>query len=110
MSKVPNDLFYHVGEKPPPLPTNYENDDGVLIASIAGATLVAKCYNDGDVTTGVFDVACTNNGDGTFTIDWGTGDSDFREVGTMEIHVEVTDAPKVWRMLPFSISVRAVTA
>lgn len=108
---VPRDLFYYVGEKPPPLPCRYEDDDGNLITSIAGNTLKALCTCDKDAT-GEQEIACTNNGDGTFTIDWPTGTSAFaldtgEEEGSMKVDIRVTDTPRQWFMDRFSFPVKA---
>jgi len=101
--RVPEDLYYYTGEKPPPLPCRYEDDDGVLITSIAGTVLAAKCSIDGAAETSV---TCTNNDNGTFTIDWNTTTSDFTVAGSMKIDVLVTDSPREWYMNRFSIPVR----
>jgi hypothetical protein len=102
---MPKSLYYWVGEKPPALPCRYEDEDGVLDASIAGATLTAK----GRVGENAeFDVACTNTGDGTFTIGWATGvsASSFAHAGTMRIDIEVDDGTRVWFMPRWSIPIR----
>lgn len=96
--------YYYVGEKPPALPCRYEDEDGVLDASIAGATLTAKCRIDAGTEA---DVSCTNAGDGTFTINWATGanPSSFTAAGVMRIDIEVDDTTRVWFMPRFSLNV-----
>jgi hypothetical protein len=108
---VPGDLFYYEGEKPPPLPCRYEDDDGALITSIAGTTIAALVKCDKDATAEAT-VTCTNNDDGTFTIDWPTGTSAFAldsgEVeGSMKVDIRVTDSPRVWYMDRFSFPIKA---
>lgn len=103
MPQVPSELFYYVGEKPPALPCGYYDDNDNLITSIAGATLTAKCKIDEAAEA---DVSCTNNDDGTFTIDWSTVTSDFMSAGVMRIDIEVDDGTRVWYMLRFSLPVR----
>ena len=110
MPIVPKELYYYVGEKPPALPCRYEDKDGVLDASISGATLTAKCSIDGGTE---FDVACDNTaGDGTFTIGWAVGvtASSFAAEGTMRIDVEVDDTVRVWYMPRFTLAIRDRTA
>ena len=89
------ELFFYVGEKPAPTVCTYEDEEGDLIADISGATLVAKISIDGATEV---EVPCTNNGDGSFTIDWPTGTSVFildadRDSGTMTIDIEVSQSP-----------------
>lgn len=103
MPIVPNDLYYFVGEKPPPLLCRYETKEGVLITSIAGATLAARCKLDSGVE---FDVACTNTGDGTFTINWGTGTSSFVAKGALRVDVKVVAGSYEWYMPRFSIPIK----
>lgn len=109
MPVVPKELYYYIGEKPPNLPCRYEDEDGNLDNSIAGATLVAKC-KVGENTE--FDVPIDNSaGDGTFLIQWVTGaanPSSFVHAGKMriDIEVDVSAATQVWFMPRFSISVR----
>ena len=103
--RVPQDLHYYVGEKPDPLPCEYVDKDGDLIADISGATLTAKCsINEGTAV----DVPCTNNGDGTFTINWSTVTSNFTAAGWMRILIEVDQTPKLWYMDPEMIEIRTV--
>jgi hypothetical protein len=102
MPVVSSETYYYVGEKPPPLPCRYQTDKGALINSIAGATLTAKCKTDGATE---FDVACTNSGDGTFTINWGTSTSSFAVAGSMRIDIQVSDGTRVWYMPRFSLPV-----
>jgi len=104
MPVVPKNLYYYVGEKPPPLPCRYQDDAGDLITSISGTTLVAKCKLGSGGTP--FDVSCTNNDDGTFTIDWPTGTSAFAAKGSLKIDIEVTDTPRLWYMNRFSIEIK----
>jgi hypothetical protein len=108
MVSIPDGLFYYVGEKPPPLPCRFEDKDGVLDASISGATITAKCKIDDASETSV---SCTNNGDGTFTIDWDTGTSDFAlptgiDKGLMRIDIEVAASPRLWHMDRVQIPVK----
>jgi len=103
MTMVPPDLYYIVGEKPPALPCRYETKEGVLIASIAGATLTANCKIDNETA---FDVTCTNTGDGSFTINWGTGTSSFAKKGSMRIRVKVVQGAYTWYMPAFSIPIK----
>lgn len=98
----PSDLFYYVGEKPPPLPCRYEDEDGTLITSISGATLTAKCKVDENTE---FDVTCTNSGTGEFTIDWDTATSSFAHAGMMKIDIEVAASPRLWFMPRFQIEI-----
>ena len=102
-TKVPPELFYYVGEKPPALPWRYEDKDGTLIATISGADIVAKCKVD---ENDEFDVTCTNTGDGTGTVDWATGTSSFEHAGIMKIDMEIDDGTRVWFMPRFSIPVK----
>jgi len=105
-----DDLYYWEGEKPPPLTVNYEDDNGVLITTISGATLSAKTSIDGATEVAV---GATNNDDGTLTIDWPTGTSAFVLAGTadgiMMVDIEVTQAPLVWFLPRFSIPVKKRT-
>jgi hypothetical protein len=103
MIMVPRELFYYVGEKPPPLPCRYETNEGVLIASIAGATLTANCKLDGGTA---FDVTCTNVGDGTFTINWNTTTSSFVAKGSLRVDVKVVSGAYTWYMPRFSIPIK----
>ena len=105
MVTVPKDLYYYVGEKPPALPCRYEDDDGNLITSISGKTLEAKVLID-RVDTAERTVSCSNNDDGTFTIDWGTTTSDFTGSGIMRVDILVTDSPRSWYMDRFTIEIR----
>ena len=104
MPKVPSDLYYLVGEKPPPLPLGYYDKVNELVTSIASATLTAKCSVDGGTE---FDVSCVNNDDGTFTIGWSSVTSDFVTAGSMRIDIEVDDGTRVWFMPRFSVPVKA---
>jgi len=104
MSVIPRELYYFVGEKPPALPCRYETDAGVLIDSISGATLTAKCKVDEEDE---FTATCTNADDGTFTIDWATGTSSFAAAGAMRIDVLVAVGDYTWYMPRFSIPIKA---
>jgi len=110
MIKLPKNMYYWVGEKPPPLPCRYEDDDGTLITSISGASLTAKILID-RVESVERDVDCTNNDDGTFTIDWAIGadPSSFTGEGIMRVDVEVDDGTRVWYMPRFTIPVKERT-
>jgi hypothetical protein len=103
-------LYYWEGEKPPPLTVRYEDEDGDLITTIAGATLTAKTSIDGAANN---DVDMTNNNDGTMTIDWDNSTSDFvlagDQDGTMVIDILVEDAPLSWYLPRFSIPVKKRT-
>lgn len=79
---------YYVGEKPPPTTVRYEDENGDLISSISGATITAITSINGAANV---IVSCSNNGDGTFTIDWPSGadDSVFTEAGTMKIQFNI---------------------
>ena len=103
MTMTPPNLYYYVGEKPPALPCRYETKEGVLITSISGATLTAKCKLDSATE---FDVTCTNPGDGTFTINWGTGTSSFAAKGSLRVRVKVVSGSYTWYMPAFSIPVK----
>lgn len=91
------DLYFWEGEIPDPTTFRYEDKDGKLITSIAGATLTAKCKIDSATE---FDVSCTNNGDGTGTVDW-PDPSKFVLVSPairseMRVDIQVVQAPKTW--------------
>ena len=103
MIKIPASLFYYVGEKPPKLPWNYEDEDGTLINSISGATITAKCKVDDNDE---FEVTCTNSDDGSGTLDWATDTSSFAHAGVMQIDLEVDDSTRVWFMPRFSITIK----
>jgi len=102
-TKISPKLYYYVGETPPALPFRHEDEDGVLISSISGATITAKCKVDDNEE---FDVSCTNSDDGTGTIDWSDSDSDFDNAGVMKIDLEVDDGSLVWFMPRFSIPIK----
>jgi hypothetical protein len=104
MGMVPSDLYYVVGEKPPPLPCRYETNGGALITSIAGATLTANCKLDSGTA---FDVTCTNAGNGTFTINWSTDTSNFAAAGALRVDVRVVSGAYTWYMPRFSVPVKA---
>ena len=101
------DLYYWEGEKPPPLAVRWEDDNGVLITSISGATLVAKAKIASAAETSI---DMTNNDDGTMTIDFDTSTSDFvltgEKDGIMRVDIKVTDAPLEWYLPRFSIPVK----
>ena len=102
---IPEGFHFIYGEKPEPTTCRYEDADGVLVTSIAGKTLAAvTSLNDATAVV----VTCTNNDDGTYTIDWPTDTSTFSATGMISIRVRVTDTPKVWYMDKFKISVEAV--
>lgn len=89
---LPEGLYYFVGETPPPLPWQYENRAGDLITSISGATITGKFWIDG---TAKDDITCTNDDDGTGSIDWDTSTSDFvlaegqeRGIGKLRLKVD----------------------
>ena len=109
---VPEGLYYWTGEKPPPLPWRYEDEANDLISSISGATITAKCKTDDGSEA---DVACTNTGDGSGTIDWDTSTSDFALAagvteGRMRIDLEVDEGGGVvWHLPRFSIPVLSRT-
>jgi len=107
MIRVPENLFFWVGEKPTATPCRYEDLDGALIASIAGATLTAQCKIDTETGAEVA-VTCTNTGDGTFTINWAKGvtASNFTKAGSMRIDVKVVQGDYTWYMDRFSIPIR----
>ena len=101
------DLFYYHGEKPPPLTVRYEDKNGNLITTIAGAGLSAKTKIDEVAEVAV---SMTNNDDGTMTIDWPTGTSVFivptpRERSNMRVDIEVTQGSLVWFLPRFAIPV-----
>jgi hypothetical protein len=104
------DLYYWEGEKPPPLTIRYEDDDGNLDDTIAGATLTAKTKID---QANEVDVTMTNNDDGTATIDWPTGTSVFvlagEKDGVMRVDIEVADSPLAWFLPRFSFPVKKRT-
>ncbi len=104
------ELYYWEGEKPPALPVRYEDDDGNLVTTIAGATLTAKTSIDG---ADEVDVAMTNNDDGTATINWPTGTSVFvltrNKDGTMRIDIEVVDGSYEWFLPRFTLPVKRRT-
>jgi len=112
MIRIPDGLFYYHGEKPPPLPCQYVDQAGDLITSISGATLTAKISVDEATES---DVTCTNNDDGTFTIDWDTVTSDFAlatgiNLGSMRVDIEVDQGGGiVWYMPRFSIPIKRRT-
>ena len=102
------DLSYFVGEKPPALSCAYRDKDRNLVAApLTGATLTAKCLLDASGSV-EFSVTCTNNDDGTFTIDWATGGSasSFVAKGMLRIDVEVNDGTRAWFLPRFSVPIR----
>lgn len=107
MVKIPENLFYWAGEKPTPFPCRYEDENGVLITSIAGATLTALCKIDTETGAEVA-VTCTNAGDGTFTVNWakGASASTFTKAGTMRVDVKVVQGDYIWYMDRFSIPIK----
>lgn len=104
---ISKDLYYWEGEKPPPLTVRYEDDDGELITSIAGATLTAKTAIDAAAEV---NVSMTNNDDGTMTIDWPTGTSVFvlaaDRDGIMRVDINIVDSPLDYFLTRFSLPVR----
>ena len=102
---VPEGLHFVYGEKPAPTSCRYETKDGVLITDISGATLVAITSLNGAAAV---NVSCTNNDDGTFTIDWPTDTSTFSATGVIRIRIRVTDSPNVWYMDDFEVLIEAV--
>jgi len=108
--RIPEGLYYWHGEKPPPLPFEYVNEQGDLITSISGATLTAKTSIDGAAEA---DVDCTNDGDGTGTIDWPTGGdasafalADGVNEGVMRIDIEVDEGTgTVWYLPRFTLPI-----
>ena len=105
--RIPKDLFYYVGEKPPSLPCEYvDRNKAILTSAFDGATLVALCSLDGGTE---FTVTCTNPQDGTFTVDWPTGGSDsaFTAKGGLRIDVKVTDGTHTWYLPRFTVEIRA---
>lgn len=108
MSTRHGDLYFYEGEKPPPTPWRYQDENGNLITTgLSGATIVAKTSIDGAANV---DVTCTNTGDGTGTIVWPTGTSRFILAGTIDgtikIRLEVSNAPEVWSLPMTSVPVR----
>lgn len=110
MVRIPENLFYWVGEKPPALPCRYEDENGSLIPSIAGATLTAMCKIDTETGAEVA-VACTNGGDGTFTINWakGVNPSTFTKAGQMRVDIKVVQGDYSWYMDRFTLPVKERT-
>ena len=102
---IPEGFHFVYGAKPAATTCRYEDDDGVLITGISGATLVAVTSLNAAVAV---NVTCTNNDDGTFTIDWPTDTSTFSALGMISIRVQVTDGSYVWYMDKFEVSVEAV--
>ena len=105
------DLYFWEGEKPPATTVRYEDEDGNLITSIAGATFSAKTSIDGAADVAV---TCTDGGDGTLTIDWPTGKSTFdlgtsTKDGTIRIDIEVTQGANVWYLPRFAVPVKKRT-
>lgn len=109
MSTRHADLYYYEGEKPPPTPVKYEDLNGSLIASISGAALSGKVKIDeeSEIT-----IDMTNNDDGTMTLDWDTGTSQFIIPASndgdavMRIDIEVTQGAAVWFLPRWSVPVR----
>lgn len=104
------DLYFWEGEKPPATTVRYEDDDGNLITTIAGAAFSAKTSIDGAADVAVI---CTDGADGTLTIDWPTGASVFVLTGTidgtMRIDIEVTQGANVWYLPRFAVPVKKRT-
>ena len=105
-----NGKYYYVGEYPPALTCRYLDENNVLDTSIANATLTALVLIDSE-TGSERSVSCTNNDDGTFTIDWETtltNDSDFPSSGMMRVDVKVEPSGGAgrWYMDRFSIPVK----
>lgn len=98
MTIVPVEYFY-VGEKPPATPVSYVDKNTVLIASLGGATEVAKTSINGAADV---DVPCTDGGDGSFTIDWpkGASASVFTTAGTMRIRIWVIQGDYAYYLKP----------
>ena len=102
--------YFFEGEKPPATDMEYRDRAGDLILTIAGAGLLAKTSIDGAANV---DVPCTNNDDGTFTIDWPDATSVFiiaagKTVSSMKIRVQVTQSLKIWSLPKFSIPIYKV--
>jgi hypothetical protein len=98
---------YYVGEKPKPMPVTFTKG-GEVDASFPAATLVAKLSIDGAAET---NIAMTNNGDGTATINWPTATSAFaladpdKTEGTGSVDVEATDGAYVWFPASFTFPI-----
>ncbi len=101
------DLYFWEGEKPPATTIRYEDEDGNLITTIAGAGFSAKTKID---EASEVAVTCTDGGDGTLTIDWPTGTSTFVLTGTKDgrirIDIEVTQGSNVWFLPRFAVPVK----
>lgn len=79
---------FYVGEKPKPTAFEIRKSDGTLDTSFNSATFTAYHKNE---TQSEGNFACTNNGDGTGTIDWPTDTSVFVEKGTIRVDIEATE-------------------
>lgn len=106
---IPDDLFFYVGEKPPPTPWRYEDNDGNLDPSIAGATITLLVNIDGDAGAEQ-SITCTNADDGTGTIVWPTGTSAMKldtgiDRGTMRCDMHIVASPLDWFMDRFSLPI-----
>lgn len=101
------DIYYYEGEKPPELIVNYEDEDGVLDASIAGASFVAKTSIDGAANV---DVPVSDKGDGSVGVTWPTGTSRFILAGTTDgliaVLIQVTQGSNVWHLPLWSCPVK----
>lgn len=76
-----------VGEIPRPTPFRFLKEDGTLDTQWSGWTISAYVQNNALSETSF---GCTNNSDGTGSIDWPTSASKFVEPGTITIKLRAT--------------------
>jgi hypothetical protein len=86
--KNDKDIVFYVGEKPKPTAFEIRKADGSLDTAFNSATFVAWVKNENNNESSF---ACTNNGDGTGSIDWPTDTSVFISGGTIRVDMQAAE-------------------
>lgn len=93
-----------VGEKPRPTPFFFRLPDGTLDTQWNGWTFTAYVQNNSEAESSF---ACTNNGDGTGSIDWPTAASKFIAAGVVRVKLRAINGAYEERVATITFKVRS---